>query len=169
MEYQVGDKVVHRAHGGGTIVEIKDIELVEGFERYYSIEFPEKELTIHIPVGKMQELGLREVMAESKLEKVLNTLSDLPNKLAKNYKTRQSTVRQMLKTGRPVQLARAVRDLTWRSREHSLTVVDNRLLTQAREILAEEIALVREMGLDEAKKLIDHTVQQSDVEKLQSA
>lgn len=161
MEFRTGEKVMHRVHGGGEIVGMRDVELVEGYEHYYEIRFPEKELTINLPIRRAEELGLRPVMGESKLQQVLAVLGGLPDRLAQDYKVRQNRVREMLKEGAPMQLACAVRDLTWRGEDGSLTMGDNKLLTQARTILSAEIALVRAIAVAEAQSLIDQTLQRS--------
>lgn len=155
MDYSIGDKVMHPRHGGGTVTAIEEVELVEGFERYYAIEIPEHSMTLHIPMRKADELGIRPVMRESKLERVLETLRSLPKELADNYKARQAAIRKRLDTGRPLQVAGAVRDLYWRQEQDSLTQVDTKLLNRARDILSAEIALIRDVARHEATQLID--------------
>ena len=56
MEFSVGDKVVHPGHGCGQIIGLERLDLVEGFERYYVIEFPDKGLTVHVPVPEQSPL-----------------------------------------------------------------------------------------------------------------
>lgn len=161
MEYSIGDKIMHPSHGAGRIKAIEEIELVEGFDSYYMIEFEQCSMTLHIPMARMDELGVRPVMQESKLEKVLETLRSLPRELSDNYKTRQAGIREKLKTGRPLQVAKAIRDLTWMQTSASLTRGDEKLLNTARETLSQEIALVHEKAQHEASKLIDKALQSS--------
>ncbi|MDQ4076974.1 MAG: hypothetical protein M3220_12100 [Chloroflexota bacterium] len=159
MDYEVGDKVMHPAHGAGQITAVKDIELVEGFEHYYEIEIPSESLTLNIPMRKMDDVGIRPVMKETRLERVLEILAGVPEELSDNYKARQAGIRNKIRTGHPLKLAEAVRDMTWRQEIDSLTRGDTKLLDQARELLAEEIALVNDTSVIEATKLIDTTLQ----------
>ncbi|MGH2544737.1 MAG: CarD family transcriptional regulator [Ardenticatenaceae bacterium] len=154
MEYAVGDTVMHPTHGPGQITAVKHIELVEGFEHYYEIEIPGVSLTLNIPVRKMEEIGVRPLMREGKLERVLETLCSAPEALSDNYKARQAGVLNKLKSGLPIQLAQAVRDLTWREASSSLTHRDAQLLTQAQDALVAEVALVKGIAVPEASHMI---------------
>lgn len=155
MGFAKGERIVHPRHGACVIKDRIEIELVEGFEEYYVIEFPEQSLTMHIPVERSDDVGLRSTMSESKVDQVIETLRAVPRRLASNYKTRQASVREWLESGRPVALARAIRDLSWRAEERSLTQRDRRMLSEARELLIAELALVLGETLDEARQRID--------------
>lgn len=159
MDYAIGDQVIHPAHGTGEITAVKDIELVEGFEHYYEIQIPAEALTLNIPMRKMDEVGIRPVMREAKLERVMELLRSEPRELSDNYKSRQAKIRTQIKTGNPLKLARAVRDLTWRQEDDSLTRGDSKLLSQAREALAAEIAIVMGVSVPEATQVIDRELE----------
>src|SRR3990172_4764448 len=101
MEFSIGDKVVYPRHGVGQIIGIKDLDLVEGFEQYYVIDIPDKNLTVHVPIRKMEELGVRPLMSRQKLLQVLDTLRSQPHPLSEDYRQRQDWVREQLETGGP--------------------------------------------------------------------
>ncbi len=155
MEFSVGDKVVHPRHGFGQIIRLESLDLVEGFERYYVIEVPDQGLTLHVPVRKMEELGVRPVMSRAKLSRVLETLRGRPHQLSEGYKQRQDRVRERLETGGPLRIAEVVRDLTWHERRAYLTKADSELLARGRDFLAAEIAVVTNTEIVEAKQTID--------------
>jgi CarD family transcriptional regulator len=155
MEFSVGDKVVHPRHGFGQITRLERLDLVEGFERYYVIEVPDHGLTLHVPVRKMEELGVRPVMSRAKLSRVLETLRGRPRQLSEGYKQRQDWIREKLETGGPLRIAEVVRDLTWHERRAYLTKADSELLTRGRDFLAAEIAVVTDTEIAEAKQTID--------------
>ena len=161
MNYAINDKVIHAAHGSGQISAIKDTEIVEGFKRYYVINYPDQLMTVYIPVGKMEELGFRSVMKKSKQAKVLEALRTKAKQLSSDYKVRQAGIREMLKTNRPVQIAHALRDLTWYEQNKSLTMGDQKLLNQARHVLVSEIAAARNMTIPDVTYLIDTALQAS--------
>jgi CarD family transcriptional regulator len=142
MEFSIGDQVVHPTHGTGQITAEEQLELVEGFENYYVIEVGDRGLVVRVPRRKMEELGVRPVMARSKLTRVMDTLRDTPYRLSTNFKTRQARVKEMLKTGLPLKIAEVVRDLTWRKHRKTLSAADARLLDQGMDLLSSEIALV---------------------------
>jgi CarD family transcriptional regulator len=134
MQFSVGDKVIHPRHGCGQIVGLERLGLVEGFERYYVIKFPEKGLTVHVPVRKVEALRVRPVMSRAKLARVMDALRD---------------------SGRPVRIAEAVRDLTWLKQHGRLTRADTDLLARGRELLSSEIALATGTDTLDAKQTIN--------------
>ena len=142
MEFSVGDQVVHPKHGVGRITGQEQLQLVEGFENYFVIEIGTKGLVVHVPIRKMEELGVRPIMTQSKLPRVMDTLRDTPFRLSANFKTRQSQAREKIKTGRPLKIAEVVRDFTWRKHRKSLSAADARLLDQGLTMLSAEIAMV---------------------------
>ncbi len=155
MDYSVGDKLIHPKHGAGQISAIEHCELVEGFEHYYVIQILDQALTVHIPMSKMDELGVRPAMRQDKVAQVMDTLCSVPRQLSSDYKARQSRIHERLQSGRPMEVAKVVRDLTARKRDASLTTGDSKLLARGRNFLAAEIALVTGAAVDEAKLVMD--------------
>ncbi len=69
MQLTIGDRVLHPIHGVGRVIDIKHQELVAGFEHYYVIEIPNKRLTIYIPMGEVDKIGVRPILPQA--EKVI--------------------------------------------------------------------------------------------------
>lgn len=161
MQFSIGQSVVHPAHGAGEIVDIEEMELVSGFKKYYVIEFIGKRLTMRVPMQRVEDLGMREVMSRKRYHKVLKTLRSLPGQLPKNFKERRHTVAGMINSGLPVKLAEAIRELTWRRRESHLTKSDSELLLEGRERLIAEMALATEVELTQARYEIDEALSES--------
>lgn len=155
MEFSIGDQIIHPAYGVGQIVDMEDLELVEGFEHYYVIEILDQGVTVRIPIRKMEDLGVRPVMSKAKLAQILETLSSMPRQLSEDFKTRQARVQEKLKTGRPLKIAEVVRDLSWRKRQAHLTKADANLLAQGQALLVTEMALVNNTEPNEAQETID--------------
>lgn len=161
MEFAVGQNVVHPAHGAGEIIDIENIELVTGFNKYYVIEFVGKRLTVRIPTKRVADLGIREVMSDSRMDRVLNTLRSLPNQLPQNFKERRHAVEALINSGFPVKIAEAVRELTWRRKSAHLTKADTELLSEGRERLITELALAADIDLPHARQQIDAALAES--------
>ncbi len=131
MQFSVGDKVVHPHHGPGSIAGIERRELLDGPKRYYVIDIPGQRLTVHIPVGRADQVGVRPAMSQSRLPRVLSKLRGKPHPLPDDYKERQEQIWAQLNTGRVMQLARVLRDLTWHRERAHLTRTDSGHLKQA--------------------------------------
>ena len=78
MQFSIGDKIVYPHRGPGRIVSIDRKEFLEGPKRYYVIEIPVHDLTVHVPARKVGELGLRPAMTQSQIARMLNTLCRKP-------------------------------------------------------------------------------------------
>lgn len=155
MQFSIGDKIVHPHRGPGRIVDVERKEFIEEEKRYYVVEFPAFEMTVHIPVRKSTELGMRPAMSQAKVTHVLDTLRSKPRRLPKDYKKRQEKVSQQLTSGRPTVTAEAVRDLTWHKQRRHLTKKDSELLQRGQDFLAAEMALVSDSDVSEANERIE--------------
>jgi RNA polymerase-interacting CarD/CdnL/TRCF family regulator len=131
---------------------------MDGPKRYYVIEIPGQGLTVYIPAGKADGAGVRLAMSQSRLPRLLSMLRARPRLLPEDYKERQEQISAQLKTGRVMQLARVVRDLTWHRKIAHLTKTDTDYLKQGRELLAAEMALVSGDAISDASKLIEATM-----------
>jgi CarD family transcriptional regulator len=158
MSFSVGDKVVHPNHGPGSIASIERRELLDGAKRYYVIEMSGQGLTVYMPVHSADEGGMRLAMSQSRFPRVLNMLRGKPHSLPDDYRERQEQICAQLKTGRVMQLARVVRDLTWHRERAHLTKTDSDYLKQGRYLLAAEMALVSGDAVSDASKLIEATM-----------
>ncbi len=154
MQFSVGDKVMHPQYGAGKITNIDHRELVEGFEHYYVIELLEPDSILYVPVRKTDDLGIRPVMSQTKVDRVFDTLQGLPHRLAKDYKKRQARLREKISTGRSIKLAEAVRDLAYRRHHDRLTKVDQRLYDRGEELLASEMALATDSSVMDVQEKI---------------
>lgn len=158
MPFSVGDKVVYPKLGAGQIVGEKHQELMEGYEHYYVIEIPSKGSILYVPMSRIEGMGVRSIMSEATLHQVLEILAGPPQELPTESRTRQEQVLEKLETGDPIEIAEALRDLTWRNHVASLTKKDNDLLNQGKDFLAAEIALATDRKLSEAHDLIDEAL-----------
>jgi CarD family transcriptional regulator len=155
MQFSVGDKVVHPHHGAGQITALERKKFIDETKRYFVIEIPRQGLVVYIPRRKMEKVGIRPAVALAKLDGVLDTLRGEPSQLPKDYKKRQEIIQEMLNSGRVMQIARAVRDLTWRREHDRLTKKDTDFLKRGRELLAAEMALVEESEVSDVTERID--------------
>jgi len=154
---------MHPVHGAGKVIDVQNKELVEGFKRYYEIEFLAKKLTLHVPIRKVDDLGLRVVMSPSKVEKVLRVLRKEPKSLPDDYKKRRKQLEDLLDTGRPLKIAKAVSDLTGRQQSDGLSTVDNQLLSRGKDMLIAEITTVMNSEALDARHEIDAALSRATV------
>jgi len=155
MEFSIGGKVMHPRFGAGTITGEAHRELVAGFEHYYVIQVADTGATAYVPVRMMEDLGVRQVMSRAKFAQVFTTLQSVPCVLSSDYKERQALVQEKLQTRQPIQMAEAIRDLTWHQKRKHLTQKDATLLNLGRDLLASEMALAAGAEVSNAQAALD--------------
>ena len=156
--FEIGDKVVHPTHGAGLVTGIRKEDLLDQYHRYYIIDLAVDHRTLMIPVSKAEEIGLRSVSQGATLSQAWRTLGASAETLSDDYKKRQERIQEKLKTGDTIKIAEVIRDLSALKREDHLTSFDTRLLDRAQQFLACEVALVEEMQVSEAERMISETL-----------
>lgn len=142
MEFAIGQYVCHPSYGPGQIVDIEEQTVADTPRDYYVIRIFTQNLTVRIPISAVKKVKLRSVISKKQTEKVLATLKQEPNALPSNHKERGAKLKKLIFSGRPVQIAQAVRELTWRKfRKGTLNTSDKKLLDQGKEILVAEVAV----------------------------
>ena len=109
--FDVGDKVVHPAHGAGQVTGVKREELLDQYHRYYIIDLAVDDRTLMIPVSNAEEIGLRSISQRADLSQMWHTLSATAETLPGDHKRRQEHIQEKLKTGATLKIAEVVRDL----------------------------------------------------------
>jgi len=158
MQFSVGDIVVHPRHGVGRVAGVEDWRVAEQVRQYYVIEIPAQALTVHIPVSKADEAGMRPAISPSRLPQVLSALRSQPRQLPDDYRERQEQIDARVKARQILQLARVVRDLSWHKARAHLTKKDTDLLRLVHDLLAAEMALVSGNDISDSSELIGSTM-----------
>jgi len=145
--YKLGDKVVYPHHGAGTIVK-KEKRTVLGQEReYLTIRISHNDMTVNVPTENAERVGLRRVIDEEMVERVLDVLHGSGTKMPKNWNRRFKYNRDKMKTGDIFELAEVVRNLSLREQEKGLSTGEKQMFVKAKKILASELMYAK--GLDE--------------------
>lgn len=156
MEYDIGQTLVHPAHGAGEVVDVEKIKIDDQPQQYYVLRFAGKQLTVRVPFKRAAIVGLRMIMTQDKVTQVLSTLREEPQLLPQDHKKRQKFLEELIYSGFPVKIAEAVRELTWRRREKKhLGIEDQRLLDHGRHMLIQEVGLAMHHAETEAIQIID--------------
>src|SRR6266699_7269778 len=73
--YKVGDKVVYPHHGAGTVVKRETREVLGEKREYLTIQILHNDMTVNVPCENADKVGLRKVIDERTVEKVLKALT----------------------------------------------------------------------------------------------
>jgi CarD family transcriptional regulator len=157
--YAVGDKVVYPHHGAGTVVK-KEFRTVLGSEReYLTIQILHNDMTVNVPTENADRVGLRKVIDEATVERVLDVLSGDGTNMPKNWNRRFKHNRDKMKTGDIFELAEVVRNLSLRDQEKGLSTGEKQMFVKAKKILASELMYAKGMDEDQAAVWLDETLE----------
>jgi CarD family transcriptional regulator len=153
--YKVGDKVVYPHHGAGTVVK-KETRTVLGEKReYLTIKILHNDMTVNVPSDNAERVGLRKVIDEQMVSKVLKALTGNGTNMPKNWNRRFKHNRDKMKTGDIFELAEVVRNLALRDHEKGLSTGEKQMYVKAKKILASELMYAKDMDEDEAAEWLD--------------
>jgi len=144
--------------------ETKDI-LGEKRE-YLTIKILHNDMTVMVPCENAGKAGLRRIIDEETVQKVLGVLTDDVSEMPKNWNRRFKHNRDKIKTGDIFELAEVVRNLALREQDKGLSTGEKQMFTRAKKILASELMYALEKGEDEAEAHLDELLLKSGNEKL---
>jgi CarD family transcriptional regulator len=153
--YKVGDKVVYPHHGAGTVVK-KEVREVLGAKReYMTIQIAHNDMVVNVPTENAERVGLRRVISEEMVNKVVKALSGSGTQMPKNWNRRFKHNRDKMKTGDIFELAEVVRNLSLRDHEKGLSTGEKQMFVKAKKILASELMYAKQMDEDQAALWLD--------------
>src|SRR3974390_1061940 len=161
IEFEVGDSVVYPHHGAGKVLR-KDMKDVLGECReYLTIKILHNDMTVRVPTENAGLAGLRRVIDEETVKKVLDVLRDEVSEMPKNWNRRFKHNRDKIKTGDIYELAEVVRNLSLRENEKGLSTGEKQMFTRTKKILASELMYALDKDEEEAESYLDELLADS--------
>jgi CarD family transcriptional regulator len=156
--FKVGDKVVYPHHGAGTVVKKEQREVLGQKRDYLTIKILHNDMTVNVPCENAEKVGLRQVIDEQMVEKVLKALQGSGTVMPKNWNRRFKHNRDKMKTGDIFELAEVVRNLSLRDHEKGLSTGEKQMFVKAKKILASELMYAKAMDEAEAGVWLDEVL-----------
>ena len=156
--YKVGDKVVYPHHGAGTVVKREKREVLGEKREYLAIKILHNDMTVNVPADNAERVGLRKVIDEEAVKKVVKNLTSGGTEMPKNWNRRFKHNRDKMKTGDIYELAEVVRNLALRDGEKGLSTGEKQMYVKAKKILASELMYAKTMSEDEALEWLEETL-----------
>lgn len=157
--FNIGDKVVYPMHGAGIIEAIEEKEILGEKQKYYVMRMHFKNMKVMIPIKSVKAIGVRQVVSDEEIEQVLKILRGEKSKMPANWNHRYRANMEKIKSGNIFQVAEVVRNLGLRDKEKGLSTGERRMFENAKQILASEIALSKNIDEMSAHRLIDRALQ----------
>jgi CarD family transcriptional regulator len=161
IEFEIGDEVVYPHHGAGRVLK-KELRKMFGEEReYLTIKILHNDMTVMVPCENAGVAGLRRVIDEETVQKVLAVLEDDISDMPKNWNRRFKHNRDKIKTGDIYELAEVVRNLAIREHEKGLSTGEKQMYTRAKKVLASELMYALDKSEDDAESHLDNLLAES--------
>ena len=161
IEFEIGDNVVYPHHGAGKVLR-KEVKEVLGESReYLTIKILHNDMTVMVPTENAALAGLRRVIDEETVKKVLAVLQDECSEMPKNWNRRFKHNRDKIKTGDIYELAEVVRNLSLRESEKGLSTGEKQMFTRTKKILASELMYALDKDEEEAESYLDELLADS--------
>lgn len=158
--FTVGSRVVHPCYGAGTIVRIQEKSIGATTHAYYVINTVSKSMQLMVPVKGASDAGLRQILPAASLREMLVACHDLPKdgEINPDLRSRQSDMREHLKSGNLVEVVDVVRKLYYLNNARPLGTVDRQLFDQGKDLLAGELALAAGAALPTAMQEVENNL-----------
>jgi CarD family transcriptional regulator len=112
---------------------------------YLMIKILHNDMTVMVPTQNAAVAGLRRVIDDETVKKILALLQDECSEMPKNWNRRFKHNRDKIKTGDIYELAEVVRNLAVREAQKGLSTGEKQMFTRAKKILASELMYALEM------------------------
>ncbi len=156
--FKIGDKVVYPMHGAGIIEGIEDREILGDMKSFYVLRLPIKSMKVMLPVDNAEKLGVRKIVRDDEITRVISLLGKEKGKMPDNWNRRYRSNLEKVKTGDIFEVAAVVRNLEILDREKGLSTGERKMLNNTKQILVSELILAKDMGEDEVVSLVNMTI-----------
>ena len=156
--FEVGDNVVYPHHGAGVVLKKESKDLMGENRDYLTINILHNNMTVMVPCENAHRAGLRRVIDEEQVKKVIGVLTDEVSEMPKNWNRRFKHNRDKMKTGNIFELAEVVRNLAVRNNEKGLSTGEKQMFVKAKKILSSELMYAKDMDEEEAAAWLDEVL-----------
>jgi CarD family transcriptional regulator len=157
--------VVYPHHGAGKVLKKEQKEILGEQREYLTIKILHNDMTVMVPCENAGKAGLRRVICDEDVQKVLAVLRDDVSEMPKNWNRRFKHNRDKIKTGDVFELAEVVRNLAIREADKGLSTGEKQMYTRAKKILASELMYALEMEEGEAEEHLEDLIKDAHADR----
>ena len=154
----IGEKVVYPMHGAGTITGIEENEVGGVVSSYYVFRLPMGNMKLMLPVDKVAEMGLRELISPAQVEQVVEVLRAESEPVQGSWNKRFHANLERLKSGNILEAAAIARNLSRQNSKKKISSGEKRLLDLSRQLVISELVCVCDKSPEEITAWIDELI-----------
>ena len=143
--FVIGDKAVYPSHGVG-VIEAIESKAISGREQlFYILKIVDNGMTIMIPTGNIDVVGLREVIPPVEISKVFQILKERQvSPDTQTWNRRYREYMEKINGGSIFSIAEVLRDLQVLKMGKNLSFGERKILDTAENLLVKELAVARD-------------------------
>jgi CarD family transcriptional regulator len=161
LTFSIGDKVVYPNHGVGVIEQISSRTVGSQVERYYLINIKASSLRVMVPFHNVGSVGLRKVVRNGEVQKILDFLMDGKCANAADWKDRYKENSDKMRTGSLLDVAIVLKGLLLLAQSKPLSFREKKMLERTRYLLVSELAMARNREESEIEELLSRALAKS--------
>lgn len=153
VKFKVGDTVVYPTQGAGRIIGQVEKVIAGQAKQYFEIELMKGSMRVNVPVDRPEAVGLRRITEAKRIPELISCLKtevDLPEGWTPRHRREQT----LLAEGDIFRIAELVGTLYRRDLEKPLSVTERRIMDEARQMVATEVAMSLDVPLEQADEKI---------------
>jgi CarD family transcriptional regulator, regulator of rRNA transcription len=156
--FHIGDKVVYPNHGVGVIEQISSRTIGTSVEQFYLLKIQANSLKVMVPFNNVGTVGLRRVVKNGDIQKILDFLTDgeCDNNADWKYRFKENSDR--MRTGSLFDVAAVLKGLLQVNQAKPLSFREKKMLERARYLLVSELAMAKNCADSQVETLLTETL-----------
>ena len=158
LNFHIGDKVVYPNHGVGIIEQISSRPMGPTVQKFYLLHIKASNLKVMVPCSNAGSVGLRRVVRNGEVQKVLDLLSVNETGSNGDWKDRFKENSDRMRTGSLLEVAGVLKSLIALHQAKPLSFREKKMLERARYLLVSELAMARNCEECKVEELLTLTL-----------
>jgi CarD family transcriptional regulator len=159
--FHIGDKVVYPNHGVGIIEQISSRTIGQTVEKFYLLKIKSSSLKVMVPFHSVSAVGLRRVVKNGEVQKIVDFLQDGECDNHADWKYRFKENSDRMRTGSLLEVAAVLKGLLLLSQAKPLSFREKKMLERARYLLVSELAMARNCEEPQIEELLTKALAKS--------
>jgi CarD family transcriptional regulator len=143
LNFHIGDKVVYPNHGVAVIEQISSRSIGASVEKFYLLNIKASSLKVMVPCNNVGSVGIRRVVRNGEVQKILDFLSVTDHLSTSDWKDRFKENSDRMRTGSLIEVAGVLKSLIALHQSKPLSFREKKMLERARYLLVSELAMSR--------------------------
>ncbi len=159
--FHIGDKVVYPNHGVGIIEQISSRTIGESVENFYLLKIKSSSLKVMVPFHNVLTVGLRRVVKNGEIQKIVDFLEDGECDNNADWKYRFKENSERMRTGSLLEVANVLKALLVLNQSKALSFREKKMLERARYLLVSELAMAKNCADEQIEELLTKVLSKS--------